>query len=89
MPEAPEGSIIITPKEFYDGVKTDVEDIKKAVGDVASALAPLPERVAKLESQVEILDRRADLIDRKLAYWSGAAACLGALAGTFLPRLFS
>jgi hypothetical protein len=35
MPEAPEGSIVITPKEFYDGVRQDISDIKAAV-------SPLP-----------------------------------------------
>lgn len=89
MPDAPDGSIIITPKEFYDGVKADVAAIRESQAQIAAALQPLPDRVAKLESKVDDLDRRQNATDKKLAYFAGVAAAVGALAGSLLPRLFS
>lgn len=42
--QAPDGSIVITPKEFYDGVKKDIEEIKQAV-------APLPDLKVRQDQQ--------------------------------------
>lgn len=44
MPEqVSDGSIIITPKEFYDGVQSDIKDIKNAV-------SPLPHLRIEVEA---------------------------------------
>lgn len=87
MPDVPEGSIVITPKEFYDGVRQDVSEIKAAQARIEGAIAPLPERVSVLERKVEAIDQRQDDMDKKIAYFAGAAAALGALAGSILPRI--
>ena len=43
MPEQiSDGSIVITPKEFYDGVQSDIKDIKNAV-------SPLPQLRIEVE----------------------------------------
>ena len=53
MTEVPPGSIVITPKEFYDGVRDDIADIK-------SAVAPL----ADLKTQVDLQDIRITRLER-------------------------
>lgn len=82
MPEqAPDGSIIITPKEFYDGVKQDISGINSNISALREELSPLPQKVSKLEDRVDRLEKR-------IAYYAGAAAALGALAATFVPVVF-
>ena len=85
--QAPDGSIIITPKEFYDGVRKDVDSIKSSIARVESAVSPLPSRVDKLEQRVSTVEERANMLDRKIAWFCGAGTALGALAGAVLPRL--
>lgn len=52
-PPAPPGSIVITPKEFYDGVAADIAEIKQAV-------SPLPD----LKSKVDTHDERLTKLER-------------------------
>ena len=50
--QAPDGSIVITPREFYDGVKSDISEIKLAVApltDMARTVDKHSERLDKLE----------------------------------------
>lgn len=64
QPPIPEGSIIITPKEFYDGVQSDIREIKAAV----SPLAQLRVDVAKHAEDIAALKRVA---------WIALGAALG------------
>lgn len=83
MPETvPDGSIVITPKEFYDGVRSDVDEIKTAIAALTTSVSPLPTRVDKLELQVDDLKRR-------LWWAAGFTAGVGAAAGSVLTRLLA
>lgn len=76
MPEqAPDGSIIITPKEFYDGVKKDIEEIK-------SAVAPLHDLRVEVQSHKGRLDRleRVAWVALGVGLASGGNDLLGLLA---------
>ena len=65
MPEqAPDGSIIITPKEFYDGVQSDIKDIKHAV-------SPLP------QLKVEVEEHARDIASLKKVAWIALGAAIG------------
>jgi len=75
MPEVPDGSIVITPKEFYDGVSKDIAEIKAAV-------SPLPE----IKQDMDALERRVNAIERRLWIATGFAAAIGTGAGTFLAQ---
>lgn len=89
MPEqAPDGSIIITPKEFYDGVRNDIGEIKDSVSALREELSPLPARVSKTEEQMEKFENRIDRLEARMAWWCGAAAAVGAAIGTFAPIVF-
>lgn len=73
MPEqAPDGSIIITPKEFYDGVQSDIKDIKNAV-------SPLPQ----LRAQVE--ESKRDIASLKKVAWVALGVAVGS-GGTDLLK---
>lgn len=76
MGEAPDGSIVITPREFYDGVKQDISDIKAAV-------APL----GGLATDVAELKRRVSAVETRLYVASGFAAAVGMAAGWLIPQL--
>lgn len=90
MPEqVPEGSIVITPKEFYDGVRDDVAEINKGIAAMRESIAPLPSRVAALEASVGVLRKRQDATDKKLFWFTGFAAGASALGSALLPRLFT
>lgn len=71
--QAPDGSIVITPKEFYDGVKNDIGDIKNDVSGLRTDMQGVPARVERLESKVETLQS-------KMTYAVGFAAGLSATA---------
>ena len=76
MGEAPDGSIVITPKEFYDGVRQDIADIKASVaplGALAADVADLKRRVSALETRVLVA--------------SGFAGAVGMAAGWLIPQL--
>lgn len=65
MPEqAPDGSIIITPKEFYDGVQSDIKDIKDAV-------SPLP------QLRLEVEEHKRDIAALKKVTWLALGVALG------------
>lgn len=65
MPEqAPDGSIIITPKEFYDGVQSDIREIKEAV-------SPLP------QLRQEVDEHKRDIASLKRVAWLALGAALG------------
>lgn len=72
----PDGSIIITPKEFYDGVRQDISEIKTAV-------SPLP----ALVSEVDDLKRRLAALEARVLYASGFAAAVGVAGGFLIPQL--
>lgn len=74
--EAPDGSIVISPKEFYDGVRQDISDIKSAV----APLSPMVEDVNELKARVTALEARV---------WraSGFAAAIGLAGGYVIPQL--
>jgi hypothetical protein len=72
----PEGSIVITPKEFYDDVRLSLADIKNAV-------SPLPALVA----DVDELKRRVTALEARVLYASGFAAAVGVAGGFLVPQL--
>lgn len=75
MPEqAPDGSIIITPKEFYDGVQSDIKDIKNAV-------SPLPQ----LRTEVE--EHRRDIASLKKIAWVALGVAVGSGGADLLKYL--
>jgi hypothetical protein len=74
--EAPDGSIVITPKEFYDGYRQDIADIKTAV-------APLP----GLHEDVRELKRRVTALEARVLWASGFAAAIGLASGYIIPQL--
>ncbi len=55
QPNTFDGSIVITPKEFYDGVRSDIGEIKDSVSGLREELSGIPARVSKLEAAVETL----------------------------------
>jgi hypothetical protein len=86
MDNVPDGSIVITPKEFYDGVRADIGGIRLDVSAMREDLSSIPARVEKLEVQLEALDKRVGLIDRKIVYFAGFAAGAGGTVGTLLAK---
>lgn len=79
MPEqVPDGSIVITPKEFYDGVRNDIAEIKLAV-------SPLPD----LKTRVDRLESEVDGLAKKWAWLAGIAAGFGATVGSVAPKFLS
>lgn len=87
MPEqAPDGSIIITPKEFYDGVRQDIGEIKDSVSALRSELAPIPNRVDRLETRLDAVETKVSGLDKKIVWFAGFAAGAGGTVGTVLSR---
>lgn len=74
--EAPDGSIVISPKEFYDGYRQDIADIKKAV-----------EPLTGLHDDVTELKRRVSVLESKVVWASGFAAAVGLAGGYIIPQL--
>jgi hypothetical protein len=67
MPEeVPDGSIVITPKEFYDGVRQDISEIKASV-------APIPD----LKADVDDHGKRLDKLERVAWVALGVALASG------------
>lgn len=65
MPEhIADGSIVITPKEFYDGVQSDIKDIKNAV-------SPLP------QLRVEVEEQKRDIAALKKVAWVALGIAIG------------
>lgn len=81
MPEqAPDGSIVITPKEFYDGVRQDIGDIKNDVSGLRTEMQGIPARVDRLEGKVEMLGT-------KVTWAVGFAAGLSATGSYIVSKL--
>lgn len=79
----PEGSIVITPREFYDGVRQDIADIKNAV-------SPLPEirgDVDDLKASHRRLGERVGQLEARYKWAAGFSAAIGLLAGWIIPQL--
>ena len=74
---APPGSIVITPKEFYDGVRDDIAAIREAV-------SPLPDLKVKTDDHESRLRR----LEQFKWLMVGAAAAAGGSAGA-LAKFFS
>jgi hypothetical protein len=75
MPEqAPDGSIIITPKEFYDGVQSDIKDIKNAV-------SPLP------QLRLEVEEHSRDIASLKKIAWVALGVAVGSGGADLLKYL--
>lgn len=75
MLDVPEGSIVITPKEFYDGVSKDIADIKQL-------MSPLPE----IKQDLVAVERRVSSLERRMWIATGFAAAIGTGGGTFLAQ---
>lgn len=83
MPEqVPDGSIVITPKEFYDGVRNDIGEIRSGVSSLREELSGLPARVDKIELEL-------DQLKSKQIWFAGFIAGAGGTLGSVLTKLFS
>jgi len=91
----PDGSVVIPPAAVYN----EVRDLTVAVRDLLAHDAEderrraredqlRAERDKKTDEKFRELFTRVAAIERKLYLWSGAAAAVGAGAGTYLPKLF-
>ena len=83
QPPIPDGSIIITPTEVYNEVKSLTDAVRDLI---ASDKADVDQRT-KLEQRVDKLDTRLTAVERKMLLFTGAAAAAGAGIGTWLPRV--
>lgn len=79
----PDGSIIITPTEVYNEVKSLTEAVRQMV---ANDVAEIESR-RELKQRVDLLDSRLSAVERKMLLFTGAAAAAGAGIGTWLPRV--
>ena len=66
-----DGSIVITPKEFYDGVRSDIGEIKDSVSGLREELSGIPARVSRLEAAM-------DTVKTKQTWVAGFAAGISA-----------
>ena len=83
QPPIPEGSIIITPTEVYNEVKSLTDVVRQMVAQDAAEL----ESRRELKTRVDALDTRLTAVERKMLLFTGAAAAAGAGIGTWLPRV--
>jgi hypothetical protein len=83
MSQIPEGSIVITPTEVYNEVKTLTEVVRKMVAQDEAEVDARRDLKAKVDS----LDARLTAVERKMLLFTGAAAAAGAGIGTWLPRV--
>jgi hypothetical protein len=83
QPPIPEGSIIITPTEVYNEVKSLTEAVRQLVAQDAAEV----ESRRELKARVDSLDTRLTAVERKMLLFTGAAAAAGAGIGTWLPRV--
>lgn len=82
-PHIPEGSIVITPTEVYNEVKSLTDVVRQMVAQDAAEL----ESRRELKTRVDALDTRLTAVERKMLLFTGAAAAAGAGIGTWLPRV--
>jgi hypothetical protein len=83
QPPVPEGSIIITPTEVYNEVKSLTEAVRLLVAQDAAEV----ESRRELKARVDLLDTRLTAVERKMLLFTGAAAAAGAGIGSWLPRV--
>jgi hypothetical protein len=83
QPPIPEGSIIITPTEVYNEVKSLTEAVRLLVAQDAAEV----ESRRELKARVDLLDTRLTAVERKMLLFTGAAAAAGAGIGSWLPRV--
>ena len=83
QPPIPDGSIIITPTEVYNEVKS----LTDAVRDLIASDKADEQQRADLRLRVDQLDTRLTAVERKMLLFTGAAAAAGAGIGTWLPRV--
>ena len=76
MEHTPDGSIVISSKEFYDQMQRDIADIKQA-------LAPL----SPIRREVDQLQSRINALEAKVWRASGFAAAVGLAASYFIPMI--
>lgn len=81
--EHPDGSIVISPKEFYDGVRQDISDIKAGL----APLSPMRKDVDDLHHQVGQLETRVGQLEARVWRASGFAAAIGLAAAWIIPTL--
>ena len=81
--QIPEGSIVITPTEVYNEVKSLTEAVRKMVAQDEAEI----ESRRELKLRVDGLDTRLSAVERKMLLFTGAAAAAGAGIGTWLPRV--
>jgi hypothetical protein len=79
----PEGSIVITPTEVYNEVKSLTEAVRRMVAQDEAEV----ESRRELKARVDLLDSRLTAVERKMLLFTGAAAAAGAGVGTWLPRV--
>ncbi len=82
MDQPPDGSIVITPKEFYDGVRQDISDIKTAV----APLSTLSRDVEDLKLRLDRVSDRVNNLEARIWRASGFAAAVGIAAGWLIPQ---
>ncbi len=94
QPPIPEGSIIITPTEVYNEVKSLTDVVRLLVAQDAAdgeRRAEITARVDKFEAETgakfDRLDTRMTAVEKKMLLFTGAAAAAGAGVGTWLPRV--
>lgn len=83
MSSIPEGSIVITPTEVYNEVKS----LTEAVRDLIASDKADEKARAELRVRVDQIDARLSTVEKKLLLFTGAAAAVGAGVGTWLPGL--
>jgi hypothetical protein len=79
----PDGSIIITPTEVYNEVKSLTDVVRQLVAQDAAEV----ERNRNLTARVDQLDTRLSAVEKKMLLFTGFAAAAGAGVGTWLPRV--
>lgn len=83
-PDIPEGSIIITPTEVYNEVKS----LTEAVRTLITREEAEREDRNELKKDVAALGARVSRLEQRLFVASGFCAALGGIAGVLAPSLF-
>lgn len=81
--DAPDGSIVISPKEFYDGVRQDIADIKAGL----APLSPMRKDVDELHHRLGLAETRIGQLEARVWRASGFAAAIGLAASWIIPSL--
>ncbi len=92
--DVPDGSVVITPGEVYN----EVRDLTIVIRDLIASDAEDKRNRAREEleraeerrtttERFKDLDRRLGAVEKKLIFFAGAAATIGAGAGSYLSKL--